>query len=217
MTPPFDLLLATTNRGKVVELTSLFADVGLALVPLSSLPGKRAQVIEDGSTFLDNALIKAHAAAHATGMVTLAEDSGLEVDALGGRPGVRSARFAKEGATDAENNGLLLSLLEDVDDEQRTARFRCVMVLVDPWSTAEPFVAEGRCEGFIAREPRGAGGFGYDPLFVVEGEGMTMAELPEERKNQISHRAQAAAIMRPYVFALAHERARAAAELLADR
>ncbi len=217
MTPPFGLLLATTNRGKVAELTALFSDVGLTLVPLASLPGKRAPVVEDGSTFLDNALIKAHAAAQATGMVTLAEDSGLEVDALGGRPGVRSARFANEGATDGENNALLLSLLDDVDDEQRTARFRCVMVLVDPWSTAEPFVAEGRCEGAITREPRGAGGFGYDPLFVVTGEGMTMAELPDERKNRLSHRAQAAALMRPYLFALAHERARAAADLLLDR
>jgi XTP/dITP diphosphohydrolase len=217
VTPPFGLLLATTNRGKIAELTALFADVGLTLVPLANLPGKRAAVVEDGATFLDNALIKAHAGAQATGMVTLAEDSGLEVDALGGRPGVRSARFAKEGATDAENNGLLLSLLADVDDAQRTARFRCVMVLVDPWSLAEPFVAEGRCEGFIAREPRGAGGFGYDPLFVVEGEGMTMAELSEERKNQVSHRAQAAAVMRPYAFALGHERARSAAELLLDQ
>jgi XTP/dITP diphosphohydrolase len=217
VTAPFGLLLATTNRGKIAELTALFADVGLTLVPLPSLPGKRAPVVEDGATFLDNALIKAHAAAQATGMVTLAEDAGLEVDALGGRPGVRSARFAKEGATDAENNALLLSLLADVEDEQRAARFRCVMVLVDPWSTAEPFVAEGRCEGWIAREPRGAGGFGYDPLFVVEGDGMTMAELEEERKNHISHRAQAAAIMRPYLYALGHERARAAADLLTDR
>lgn len=214
MSEPFGLLLATANRGKVAELTALLGDVGLTLVPLASLPGKRDPVVEDGATFLDNALLKAHAAAQATGMVTLAEDSGLEVDALGGRPGVRSARFAKEGATDAENNALLLSLLTDVDDDQRTARFRCVMVLVDPWSPSEPFVAEGRCEGSIAREPRGAGGFGYDPLFVVAGEDQTMAELPEERKNQISHRARAVAAMRPYLIALAHERARAAAELV---
>jgi XTP/dITP diphosphohydrolase len=147
-------------------------------------------------------------------MVTLAEDSGLEVDALGGRPGVRSARFAKEGATDAENNALLLSSLSEVDDDQRTARFRCVMVLVDPWSPGEPIVTEGRCEGRIAREPRGAGGFGYDPLFVVTGEDMTMAELPEHRKNEISHRARAAAAMRPRLIALARDRARAAADLL---
>lgn len=215
MSEPFTLLLATTNRGKVAELTALFGDIGLGLVSLGALPGKLPPVIEDGATFLDNALLKARAAAQATGMVTLAEDSGLEVDALGGRPGVRSARFAKEGATDAENNALLLSSLADVDDDQRAARFRCVMVLVDPWSAAEPFVAEGRCEGAIAREPRGAGGFGYDPLFVVAGEqGQTMAELAEDRKNQISHRARAAAAMRPYLVALGAERARVAAEVL---
>ena len=216
MTPPFSLLLATTNRGKVAELTALFADVGLQLVSLGSLPGAYHPPVEDGSTFLDNALIKAHAAAHATGMVTLAEDSGLEVDALGGRPGVRSARFAGEGATDAENNEKLLSALTDVDDDQRSARFRCVMVLVDPWSTAEPFVAEGRCEGSIARGARGTGGFGYDPLFLVAGEDMTMAELPEDKKNEISHRARAAAAMRPFVIALAQERTRAAADLTQD-
>lgn len=214
MSEPFTLLLATTNRGKVAELTALFADIGLGLVSLGALPGKLPPVIEDGATFLDNALLKARAAAQATGMVTLAEDAGLEVDALGGRPGVRSARFAKEGATDAENNALLLSSLADVDDDQRTARFRCVMVLVDPWSAGEPFVAEGRCEGTIAREPRGAGGFGYDPLFVVAGEDRTMAELPEDRKNEISHRARAAAVMRPYLAALAAERARVAADVL---
>lgn len=214
MQPPFSLLLATSNRGKVAELVALFGDVGLTLVSLSSLPGKHPSPIEDGATFLANALIKAHAAAQRTGMVTLAEDSGLEVDALGGRPGVRSARFAKEDATDAENNAHLLAAMEEVDDDQRSARFRCTMVLVDPWSTAEPFVVEGRCEGRIVRAPRGAGGFGYDPLFLVEGEGVTMAELAEHRKNEISHRARAAAAMRPYLLALAQERARAAADLL---
>lgn len=214
MSTAFGLLLATTNRGKVADLTALFGDVGLTLVPLSSLPGKYGPVIEDGATFLDNALIKARAAVKATGMVTLAEDSGLEVDALGGRPGVRAARFAGEGATDAENNGLLLSSLQDVEDEQRTARFRCVMVLIDPWGAGEPLVAEGRCEGMIARQPRGTGGFGYDPLFVVSGENVTMAELAEERKNEISHRARAAAAMRPHLVALAKERMREATELL---
>lgn len=217
MTAPFSLLLATTNRGKVAELSALFGDAGVSLMPLRIVGRDLPPVVEDGETFLANALLKARAAAEATGMVTLAEDSGLEVDALDGRPGVRSARFAKEGATDAENNALLLSQLADVDDDQRAARFRCVMVLIDPWSHAEPFVAEGRCEGSIAREPRGAGGFGYDPLFVVAEEGLTMAELGEDRKNEISHRARAAAVMRPHVMALAKERARAAADLVLDR
>ncbi len=210
MTPAFALLLATTNRGKVAELGALFGDLGVSLVSLASLPGKHPPVIEDGVTFLENALLKANAAAQRTGMVTLAEDSGLEVDALGGRPGVWSARFAREGATDAENNALLLSSLEEVDDDQRAARFRCAMVLVDPWSTEEPLVTEGRCEGTIVRAPRGQGGFGYDPLFLVSGEGVTMAELAEHRKNEVSHRARAAAAMRPHLIALVEARLREA-------
>lgn len=207
------VVLATGNAGKVRELQALLAGRDVEVLPQSQF-GVVA-VEETGTTFIANALLKArHAAAH-TGLPAMADDSGLEVDALGGRPGVRSARFAKEGATDAENNALLLSSLADVDDDQRAARFRCVMVLVDPWSAADPFVTEGRCEGTIAREPRGAGGFGYDPLFVVTGEsGLTMAELPEERKNEISHRARAAAALRPYLVALAAERARAAADVL---
>jgi XTP/dITP diphosphohydrolase len=213
--PPFALLLATTNRGKVAELTALFGDLGVSLVSLATLPGKHPPVVEDGDTFLANALLKANAAAQRTGMVTLAEDSGLDVDALGGRPGVWSARFAKEGATDAENNALLLTSLEEVDDDQRTARFRCVMALVDPWSAGEPLVTEGRCEGTIVRTPRGAGGFGYDPLFLVSGEGVTMAELAEHRKNEVSHRARAAAAMRHHLIALVEARAREAAAVMA--
>jgi XTP/dITP diphosphohydrolase len=199
MTALFDLLLASHNRGKLRELGALLAGVPVELVSLATaLPG-RPQAIEDGVTFLDNARIKARAAAQATKMVTLAEDAGLEVDALGGRPGVRSARFAAEEATDAENNAALLQALEEVEDEHRAARFRCVMVLVDPWGEGEAreIVAEGRCEGMIARQPRGGGGFGYDPLFVVSGFGRTMAELTEDEKNQASHRARAVAALRP--------------------
>ena len=210
MQPPFSLLLATSNRGKVAELVALFGDVGLTLVSLSSLPGKHPSPIEDGATFLANALLKANAAAQRTGMVTIAEDSGLEVDALGKRPGVHSARFAREGATDAENNARLLSEMEEVIDDQRAARFRCTMVLVDPWSAGEPIVTEGRCEGTILRAARGSGGFGYDPLFLVDEEGVTMAELGEFRKNQKSHRALAARAMRPHLLALVEARSREA-------
>jgi XTP/dITP diphosphohydrolase len=206
----FELLLASHNRGKLAELRVLLGDLPVDLVPLgTALPGK-PQATEDGETFLDNARIKARAAASATRMVTLAEDAGLEVDALGGRPGVRSARFAGEEATDAENNAALLKALEEVDDDQRTARFRCVMVLIDPWGEVPEggsgmceIVAEGRCEGTIARAPRGGGGFGYDPLFVVtgsagpDGESCTMAELGEDEKNKGSHRARAVAALRP--------------------
>jgi len=199
VTPLFELLLATSNRGKLAELRALLGDLPVEIVSLAAaMPGK-AQAAEDGATFRDNALIKARAAAAATTMVTIAEDAGLEVDALGGRPGVRSARFAGEGATDAENNAALLKALEEVDDDQRAARFRCVMVLVDPWAEgdAREVIAEGRCEGVIARAPRGGGGFGYDPLFLVDGFGRTMAELGEDAKNRVSHRARAVEALRP--------------------
>jgi XTP/dITP diphosphohydrolase len=208
MTPHFSLLLATTNRGKLIELRALLSDLPVELVtPATVLPG-RPPPVEDGATFKDNALIKARAAADAAMMVTLAEDSGLEVDAIGGRPGVRSARFAKDGATDAENNAALLKALEEIEDEQRTARFRCVAVLLDPWSETEPreFSAEGRCEGLIARNSSGAGGFGYDPLFVVKGYGRTMAELSEEEKNAVSHRARAITALRPALEELIERR-----------
>lgn len=217
MTPLFSLLLATTNRGKLVELRALLDDLPVQLVSSATvLPGRPAP-IEDGATFKDNALIKAKSAAEEALMVTLAEDSGLEVDAIAGRPGIRSARFAKEGATDAENNAVLLKALEEIEDEQRSARFRCVAVLFDPWSDTEPreFTAEGRCEGMIARKSTGAGGFGYDPLFIVKGYGRTMAELTEEEKNVVSHRARAITALRPALEALIARRI-AAAQRIAD-
>jgi XTP/dITP diphosphohydrolase len=213
MAPLFELCLASTNRGKLVELRALLADLPIEIVSLAqALPGK-AQAAEDGATFRENALIKARAAAGATMLVTLAEDAGLEVSALGGRPGVRSARFSGEGATDAQNNATLLKALEEVEDDQRGARFRCVMVLIDPWAegAAREHVAEGTCEGVIARAPRGGGGFGYDPLFLVDGHGRTMAELGDDEKNRVSHRARAVAALRPHLLELiARRRADAA-------
>jgi XTP/dITP diphosphohydrolase len=218
--PVFSLLLATSNRGKIAELTLLLADLPIELVPLSAaLPGK-PQATEDGATFEDNALIKARAAASATMMVTLGEDAGLEVDALGGRPGVRSARYAKEGATDAENNAALLAELSEVDDDQRGARFRSVLALVDPLAgDGEPreIVVEGRCEGSIARKPRGAGGFGYDPLFVLAGRDQTMAELDDAAKNALSHRGQALSALRPALTDLVERRLAAAARIASGR
>lgn len=203
----FSVLLATKNRGKLHELSALFGDLPIDLVSLSAALPNAPPVVEDGATFLDNALLKGRAGAEGATMVTIAEDSGLEVDAIGGRPGVRSARFAGESATDAENNALLLTTLDEVEDDQRAARFRCVMVLVDPWSPEPPLVAEGRCEGTIAREPRGTGGFGYDPLFVVREKGTTMAELSDQEKNEVSHRARAAHALRPHLEALIARRA----------
>ncbi|WP_437657180.1 RdgB/HAM1 family non-canonical purine NTP pyrophosphatase [Sorangium sp. So ce1182] len=204
---PLRLLAATSNRGKLAELRSLLADLPIEVRSLAELLPDAPPVVEDGETFLDNALLKVRAGALRSSLVTLAEDSGLEVDALDGRPGVRSARFAREGATDAENNEALLSALERVPDDQRRARFRCVMVLLDPRSEAPPIVTEGRCEGWIGRHPRGAGGFGYDPLFVVEGYGRTMAELGEAEKNLVSHRGKAAQAMRASLEALIARRA----------
>ena len=219
MTPAFNLLLATSNRGKLAELTALLADLPVEVVSLAAaLPG-RPQAVEDGATLEDNARIKARAAASAAVMVTIGEDSGLEVDALGGRPGVRSARFASEGATDAENNAALLAALDEVDGGQRTARFRTVMVLIDPWAEGvlKELVVEGRCEGTIARAPSGTGGFGYDPLFIVTSAGRTMAELTEAEKNQVSHRAQAFATLRPALENLVFRRIAQAARIAGDR
>jgi len=202
----FSLLVATTNRGKLTELRSLLGDLPLEILSLPDVLPGRPPVLENGKTFEDNALIKARSAASEAMMVTLAEDSGLEVDALGGEPGVRSARYAREGATDAENNEKLLAALEHVDDDQRQARFRCVMALLDPSSGGPPVVTEGRCEGQIGRYARGTGGFGYDPLFVVEGFGRTMAELGEDEKNSVSHRGKATRALRPALEALVARR-----------
>lgn len=194
------LVVATQNRGKLDEIRHLFEGTGVQVLSLGDVTKREIPIVEDGETFEENAVKKAKAVAAATMMLTLADDSGLEVDALGGAPGVRSARFAGERATDAENNAALLAALDALEADPsgaRTtdykARFRCVLVLVDPFvKDGEPFVVEGTCEGRITRTPRGSGGFGYDPLFLVEGTDKTMAELSEGEKNRISHRARAA-------------------------
>lgn len=197
------LVLASSNEAKLTELRALLADLPVELVTVRDVLGETLSVVEDGDTFEDNAALKARAASRATGLVAVADDSGLEVDALGGRPGVRSARFAHERATDAENNAALLRELEEVEDGDRRARFRCVLALVTPWSLDEVRTVDGRVDGRIARDPRGSGGFGYDPLFVVEGQdGRAMAELTETEKNAISHRAKAARALRPLVLEL---------------
>jgi XTP/dITP diphosphohydrolase len=187
------LVLATTNKGKLRELRELLADLPIDLVT----PPHPIHVVEDGETFEENARKKAQAVADALAMPAIADDSGLEVDALGGRPGVRSARFAGEGATDAENNRKLLGELDALGDVVRTARFRCALCLVDP-VTRVSFVTTGSCEGSITSSGRGTGGFGYDPLFVVDRD-KTMAELPESDKNTKSHRARAVMEMIPHL------------------
>jgi XTP/dITP diphosphohydrolase len=191
------VVLATTNEGKLLELKSLFGDLPVELLRLNAVVGEQAAVTEYGATLEENAIIKARAACAATGLYAIADDSGLEVEALGGRPGVRSARFAHERATDAENNAALLRELEEVADDGRQARFRCVLALASPWDPEKVELAEGSCEGLIARAPRGSGGFGYDPLFIVpELGGRAMAEMSDDEKNEVSHRARAARSMR---------------------
>ncbi|MET0594423.1 MAG: RdgB/HAM1 family non-canonical purine NTP pyrophosphatase [Polyangiaceae bacterium] len=204
------LVIASSNRAKIIEFKELLRGLAFEVVGVSDVLKEPPQVVESETTFEGNALKKARAVAEATMMLSLADDSGLEVDALGGRPGVRSARFAHERATDAENNAALLAALADVEPDQRNGRFRCVLALVDPFGAAggAPHITEGTCEGVIATGARGGGGFGYDPLFIVPTAGKTMAELSDTEKNSISHRALAARAMRPILTKLGEERVR---------
>ncbi len=182
------LLIATRNRGKLREYEALLADLGLELVDLNSA-GITLEVEETGATFEENAILKARTYAQASGLLTLADDSGLEVDALRGEPGVHSARYDGCGGSDEDRYRLLLRRLEGVPEEARGARFRCVIAIATP--EGEVYTSEGTCEGCIAFQPRGSHGFGYDPIFFVPGYGRTMAQLPPEVKNRISHRARA--------------------------
>jgi len=184
------IVVASANHGKLAEIRSTLDFPGWHFSPASELDAEWPSPEEDGETFEANARIKAVAARERFGFAALADDSGLEVDALDGGPGVYSSRFAGPCATDAENIARLLLALQDVPEAQRTARFRCVMVLID--ETGIETVATGRCEGRIGFEARGEGGFGYDPLFLPDAApGKTMAELTLAEKNLISHRGAA--------------------------
>lgn len=208
MKPAMRIVLSSSNSGKLKELASLMADLPVQLVSLAEVIAPPPVLREDGETFEANAVSKAQQASATTGHVALADDSGLEVEALGGRPGVRSARFASEHATDAENNAELLRQLEGVPEPMRRARFRCVLALVSPSNPDEPRIASGQCGGHIARAPRGDNGFGYDPLFLVDGHGgRTMAELTPAEKNAVSHRSRAISALRPLVIELLHHHA----------
>jgi len=184
------LLIATRNPGKLREYESLLNGCGCELVNLQAYP--EIDVEETGSTFEENARLKAIACAQTSGLLALADDSGLEVDALGGAPGVYSARYAGPGASDATRVQKLLAELQPVPPGKRTARFRCVIALAWPDGRCETF--DGTCEGEVAFEPKGMNGFGYDPIFYMPEHGKAMAELPEEFKNRISHRARAMAL-----------------------
>ena len=188
------ILLATGNRKKAVEIVAILKEKGGADLEFASLADfpDLPPAVEDGDTFLANARKKAHPAARATGMPTLGEDSGLEVEALGWAPGIYSARYSGEDAADGENTAKLLRELEKVPTGKRGARYRCVAVLAFPDGREE--VTEGSCEGEIGREPRGSGGFGYDPVFIAP-DGRMMAELTPDEKAAISHRGKALRLM----------------------
>jgi len=188
-----EVVLASANPGKLRELTALLAPLGWRLRAQSELGVDPAE--ESGETFAANALIKARHAASRAGLAALADDSGIEVDALGGRPGVRSARYAREGASDRENLEKLLRELDGVPAARRSARYRCAIAYVERHDDPHPVIAQGCWEGRIAAVARGSGGFGYDPIFLPSGLGCTAAELAPAEKDRVSHRAQALAAL----------------------
>lgn len=187
------VVLATGNPGKLREMRAILAGRDLEVVAQADLG--ITPPVEDGETFVANALIKARHAAARSGLPAIADDSGLEVDALGGRPGLHSARFTGPVADERANNERLLAELAGVPDARRGARYRCAMVFVRAADDAAPVVAEAAWPGRIGFEARGTGGFGYDPYFIVEGDGRTVAEMPAEEKNRVSHRGQAMAAL----------------------
>ena len=200
MNAPSHLLIATSNEGKRAEIQLLLSDLPVSLFDLRNFPNIRP-IAETGATFVENASLKAIGYAAQTGLLTLADDSGLEVDALGGAPGVRSARYTGESASDAERVEALLAALAFVDEAKRSARFVSAVVIAD--SNREILnVSVGECEGRITLATRGDGGFGYDPVFIPNGGDVTFAELKPEIKNQISHRARALAATRAYLLTL---------------
>ena len=183
-----DLIIATRNKHKVIEIKGIWSDLGFRFLSLDDLPQK-IEIRETGLTFSENAIKKAFQVANHINAFVLADDSGIEVDALGGKPGVFSARYSGLNATDDQNNQKLLNALQGVAWEKRGARYRCVIALIDLQKRV--YLSEGVCEGIIAFEPSGQRGFGYDPIFYVPEYGMTMAGLTSEIKNRISHRAMA--------------------------
>lgn len=193
--PARELVLATGNAGKQRELEALLAGLRVTLRLQSEFGLSSAE--ETGLTFVENAILKARHAARETGLPALADDSGLEVDALAGAPGVYSARYAGPGASDRDNIEKLLDALSDVPDAGRNAAFRCVAVVLRHADDPAPIICAGHWPGRIAQAPAGSGGFGYDPVFRVAGYGVTAAELDAATKNAVSHRAQALAALRP--------------------
>ncbi|MFO7304564.1 MAG: RdgB/HAM1 family non-canonical purine NTP pyrophosphatase [Gammaproteobacteria bacterium] len=183
------IVLATSNAGKLREFRALLEPLAIEVQPLSDFTTQ--SVDETGLSFVENAILKARFAARAAGLPALADDSGLEVDALRGAPGIHSARYAGPGATDQANNEKLLEAMRGIERARRQARYRCVLAFMR-WDTDPfPLICQASWEGIIVETPRGCGGFGYDPLFELPGRGLTAAELPPEEKNRLSHRGRA--------------------------
>lgn len=195
-----EVVLATANPGKVREFIELMRDLPIQVYSLDAFP-QIGELPEDGLTYTENAISKAAIVARLTGRVVVADDSGIEVDALQGAPGAQSRRFLGEAASDAARNARILRLLHNVPVERRTGRYRAVVAVALPTGDVRTF--EGTCEGRIATSPRGSGGFGYDPVFLVPTYGKTMAQLPLPVKNRISHRARAFAAARAFLKKLA--------------
>ena len=186
-------VLATGNKGKVKEMSQLLNSFSIEVLPQSHFDV--AEVPETGTTFVENAIIKARHAAKVTGLPAIADDSGLEVDFLSGQPGIYSSRFAGENANDQDNIDLLLSKLEGVGSEHRCARFQCVLVYMRHELDPTPIICQGTWEGVISDSVQGENGFGYDPIFWVESEQCSSAQLSKQRKNELSHRGQALAML----------------------
>ncbi len=184
-----DMVVATSNKGKLAEFSKLLRDMNANVLSMADVQLEGLEIVEDGETFEENALIKAREVARRTGKISIADDSGLVVDFLDGEPGVYSARFAGEDATDSDNNEKLLELLKEVPEKQRKAKFVCVIAVAYP--DGREFTAKGSCSGRISYEPAGDGGFGYDPLFIVKGHDKTFAQMDADIKNKMSHRAKA--------------------------
>jgi XTP/dITP diphosphohydrolase len=193
------IVLASGNRGKVREINQILASLHFTVLPQSDFNVPEAE--ETGLTFVENALLKARNACRHTPLPAIADDSGIEVDALNGAPGIYSARYAGKGASDEQNLRKLLGELDGLPEAERTARFQCVMVYLRHAHDPTPIICQGTWEGHITAAPRGANGFGYDPVFFVPTHGCTSAELAPAVKNQLSHRGQA---LRALVAALAH-------------
>ncbi|MFO8025176.1 XTP/dITP diphosphatase [Thiohalophilus sp.] len=193
------IVLASNNPGKVREIDQMLAGIDMQVLPQSQF--NAGEVDETGLTFVENAILKARNAAQHAGLPAIADDSGLEVDALDGAPGIYSARYAGPGASDEQNLLKLLADLKDVPEPERAARFQCLLVYLRHANDPTPLICQGTWEGLITREPQGDNGFGYDPVFYVPDQHCTAAQLPAETKNRLSHRGQA---LRQLVTALSH-------------